>query len=426
MIIFLVTYAIIISEIIPPSIAAFSGGVLMVLAGILNGEDAFHSINLEVIFLLLGMMMIVSIMSETGIFQWAAIKVAQLVRGRPFGLMALLVVVTAVFSAFLDNVTTILLIAPVSIVLTEQLELDPIPYLIAEAMSSNIGGTATLIGDPPNILIGTAAGLSFNDFLINLSPIVLINMVVFIFTIWLIWGRRLKVSRDLRAKIMELDASRSLKDKSLLIKSVTIMGLVIIGFLTHTYIGLEPAIVVMTGALTLIIITKTNPEKLLEKMEWNTLFFFMGLFILVQGVVEVGVLKIIADKTLHLTGGSLPNTSILILWLSGVVSTVVNNIPYTATVIPMIRDELIPSISSLNPDVAPQVIRYALWWALSMGACLGGNGTLVGASANVVAAGIAAKNKTAISFMRFTKYGVFITLESMIIGTAYLWFRYLV
>lgn len=423
--IFVVTYAIIIFEVIPPSIAAFCGGILMILSGILGEEKAFHSINLEVIFLLVGMMIIVHIMSETGIFQWVAITVAQLVRGRPFPLMALLVIVTAVFSAFLDNVTTILLIAPVSIVLTEQLKLDPVPYLIAEVMASNIGGTATLIGDPPNILIGTAANLSFNDFLINLSPVVLINMVVFIATIWLIWGRKLKVSRDLRARIMELDASRSLKDKTLLKKSGGIMGLVIIGFISHSAIGVGPAVVVMLGALSLMIITKKKPEALLEKVEWNTLFFFMGLFILVEGVVEVGLLKIVADKALHLTSGNLEITSVLILWLSGILSGIVDNIPYTATVIPMIKNELIPSLSQINPDIAPEAIRYALWWSLSLGACFGGNGTLVGASANVVAAGIAAKNKTTISFMKFTKYGVLITLESLVIGTAYLWFRYL-
>ena len=423
--IFLVTYAIIIFEIIPPSIAAFCGGLLMVLTGILSEEKAFHSINMEVIFLLVGMMIIVHIMSETGVFQWVAITVAQLVKGRPFGLMALLVIITAVFSAFLDNVTTILLIAPVSIVLTEQLNLDPIPYLISEVMASNIGGTATLIGDPPNILIGSAAHLSFNDFLINLAPVVLINMVVFMATIWLIWGRKLKVSRDLRARIMELDASRSLKDKTLLTKSGIVMGLVILGFVSHSFIGIGPSVVVLLGAFGLMIITKKSPEALLEKVEWNTLFFFMGLFILVEGIVEVGVLKIVANKALHLTGGDLGVTSILILWLSGILSGIVDNIPYTATVIPMIKNELIPSLTQLNPDIAPEVIQYALWWALSLGACFGGNGTLVGASANVVAAGIAAKNKTTISFMRFTKYGVLITLESLLISTAYLWFRYL-
>ncbi|BDU49620.1 ArsB/NhaD family transporter [Haliovirga abyssi] len=423
LIIFLVTYLFIITEWIPASTAAFLGGIAMVGTRVLTQEEAFHSIDLGVIFLLTGMMMIVFVMSETGVFQWVAIKIAQLVKGEPFALMAVLSIVTAVFSAFLDNVTTVLLIAPVSILLAEQLELDAVPFLITEAIASNIGGTATLIGDPPNILIGTAAHISFNDFLIQLGPVILLNLVFLVITLWFLFGKNMHVSRDLKAKIMELDSSRAIKDKKMLKFSLVVMGLVILGFLTHPFTGLEPAVIAMTGGIILIVLSGKHPEEIYKEAEWDTLFFFMGLFMLVDGVVKVGLLKIMADRALALTGGDLGVTSMLILWLSGIASAVVNNIPYTATMIPMIK-EIIPQIAA-HSTVPLKDIGYALWWALALGACLGGNGTLVGASANVVAAGIATKSGKPISFMRFTKYGAIITLESLVVSSVYILIRYI-
>lgn len=430
-IIFLLTFYLIISERIHGAWAALLGGLAMRFFLVIGQEDLIHAIadNLDIIMLLIGMMLIVHIMSETGLFQWVAIRLAQSVKGEPIPLMMLLVVITAVFSAFLDNVTTILLIAPVSILLAEQLELDPIPFLLAEAMASNIGGTATLIGDPPNILIASKSGLTFNEFIVHLSPLVLINLVIFIVTVWFLFGKKLKVTRELKVRIMELDASRSLKNKKLLIQSVSIMSIVLLGFFTHSITHIEPSIIAFGGAIVLTIISKQDPEHVFKTVEWKTLFFFIGLFVLVEGVVKIGAINMIADHALELTKGSLKLTSMLILWMSAIVSAIVDNIPYTATMIPMIGGSggLIEKISQINGNTLQmqETVRYALWWSLSLGACLGGNGTLVGASANVVASGIAAKSGHKISFMKFTKYGVFITLQSLILSSIYIWFRYL-
>lgn len=423
--IFVITFIVIVSEKLPNTLTALFGGLLMVMVGIVEEKKALEAIELDVIFLLVGMMIIVHIMSETGVFQWVAIKIAQLVKGEPFPLLVLLIVITAVFSAFLDNVTTIMLIAPVSMILADQMKLDSIPFIIAEVLASNIGGTATLIGDPPNILIGTAAGISFNEFLVNLGPMVMINLVVLIIVVWFLFGKKLHVSRDLKASIMEIDANRALKEKSILIKSSICMGIVIVGFLTHSLTHIGPSIISLMGAVLLMIIAKQDPEEVFKTVEWKTLFFFIGLFILVEGVVEAGVIKIVADKALEFTNGSLQLTSVFILWLSAVASAIVDNIPYTATLIPMIQDELIPNLTSMNPELSSHTISYALWWSLSMGACLGGNGTLVGASANVVAASIAAKSGQEISFMRFLKYGVLVTFLTVAVGNVYLLIRYL-
>ncbi len=425
--IFLLAYLFIITEKLPNTYSALLGGMLMIAVHILGEKEAFEAIDWEVIFLLMGMMVLVQIISETGVFQWIAIKLAQSVKGEPFPIMLLLVLVTALFSAFLDNVTTVLLIAPVSILLAEQLQLSPIPFLIAEALASNIGGTATMIGDPPNILIGMSAGLSFNEFLMHLTPVILIVLVVFMATLWLLFGKEFHVSRDLKAKIMDLDADRALRDRGLLVKSLLILAAVITGFLTHNATGIGPATIAFGGAVILSIIAKQEPEEVFKPMEWKTLFFFIGLFIMVAGIVKLGVIEIVAEKALQLTHSNLAITSLLVLWLSAIVSAVVDNIPYTATLIPMIGGQggLIESIHLAHPEIAEQTIKYALWWALSLGACLGGNATLVGASANVVVSNIAAKSGKHISFMTFTKYGVIIAFESMLISTAYLWIRYL-
>ena len=426
LIIFILTYVLIISEKLPDAVSAMLGGLAMIMFGVINDKQALDAIELDVVFLLAGMMIVVHIMSETGVFQWVAIKIAKFVKGEPFPLMLLLVLITAVFSALLDNVTTILLIAPVSILLAEQLEIDAIPFLIAEAIASNIGGTATLIGDPPNILIGTAANLSFNDFLFNLGPIVVINLIFLFITFWFMFGRKLRVSRDLKARIMELDTKRALKDEKLLKKSGIIMILILIGFLTHGITHVGPSIISMTGAVVLMAITKKDPEEIFKVVEWKTLFFFIGLFMMVEGVVEIGFIKMMADKALEITKGDLATTSVILLWLSAIASSIVNNIPYTATLIPMLNGDggLITRIAT-NSAYTTEMVKYALWWSLALGTCFGGNATLIGASANVVAAGIAEKSGRKISFMRFTKYGLIIMIQSMILATLYVWFRYL-
>ncbi|TDT69728.1 putative tyrosine transporter P-protein [Hypnocyclicus thermotrophus] len=423
--IFVITFVLIITERIPNTLSALLGGILMVLVGILSEEKAFEAIDLEVIFLLIGMMVIVHIMSETGVFQWIAIKLAQFIKGEPFLLLVLLIWITAIFSAFLDNVTTILLIVPVSIILTEQLKVDPIPFLLMEIFASNIGGAATLIGDPPNILIGTAAKLNFNEFMFNMGPLVIINIILLIIISWFLFGKKMKVSRDLKAKIMDIDPNKALKDKNILWKSALVMFFVILGFVTHTFTHIGIAVIALAGAVILMILINKEPEEVFKTVEWKTLFFFIGLFMLVEGVVEIGIIKILAEKLLEMTKNDVKITSILILWLSGIVSGVIDNIPYTTTLIPMIQKEMIPSIMKSHPELTKKTIEYALWWALSTGACFGGNATIVGASANVVATGIAAKSGRKINFFEFLKYGILITLITIIVSTIYIYVRYL-
>ena len=413
-IIFCLAYILIIFEKFPISVLAMLGAIVMVMTGVLGAEEAFRAIDLNVIFLLVGMMIMVSILAETGLFEWIAIKATQLVKGEPIPLLVLLMLATAVFSAFLDNVTTILLIVPVTIVMLENLKLDTKPFIIGEILASNIGGTATLIGDPPNILIGSEAGFSFNDFIINLGPVIIINLIVTIFLLYFFYCRKLKVSRELKAHIMELSPDRALKDKKLMYQSLVILLLVIAGFVSHEITHIEPSIIALAGAMALILISKKEPEEIFEKVEWPTLFFFMGLFIMVEGLVEVGVIQMLAEATLSLTKGDFQKTALFIGILSSSVSPIIDNIPYTTTMLPLIKN-----LETAFPNVD------ALWWSLALGACLGGNATLIGASANVVAANISKKNGKVISFIEYLKYGLPLTFVTIVIAMIYLNFRYL-
>ena len=413
-IIFCLAYILIIFEKFPISVLAMLGAVIMVMTGVLGAEEAFKAIDLNVIFLLVGMMIMVSILAETGLFEWIAIKATQLVRGEPVPLLILLMLVTAVFSAFLDNVTTILLIVPVTIVMLENLKLDTKPFIIGEILASNIGGTATLIGDPPNILIGSEAGFSFNDFIVNLGPVIIINLIITIFLLYFFYCRKLKVSRELKAHIMELSPDRALKDKKLMYQSLVILLLVIAGFVSHEITHIEPSIIALAGAMALILVSKKEPEEIFEKVEWPTLFFFMGLFIMVEGLVEVGVIQMLAEATLSLTKGDFQKTALFIGILSSSVSPIIDNIPYTTTMLPLIKN-----LETAFPNVD------ALWWSLALGACLGGNATLIGASANVVAANISKKNGKVISFIEYLKYGLPLTFVTIVIAMIYLNFRYL-
>ena len=413
-IIFCLAYILIIFEKFPISVLAMLGAIVMVMTGVLGAEEAFRAIDLNVIFLLVGMMIMVSILAETGLFEWIAIKATQLVKGEPIPLLVLLMLATAVFSAFLDNVTTILLIVPVTIVMLENLKLDTKPFIIGEILASNIGGTATLIGDPPNILIGSEAGFSFNDFIINLGPVIIINLIVTIFLLYFFYCRKLKVSRELKAHIMELSPDRALKDKKLMYQSLVILLLVIAGFVSHEITHIEPSIIALAGAMALILVSKKEPEEIFEKVEWPTLFFFMGLFIMVEGLVEVGVIQMLAEATLSLTKGDFQKTALFIGVLSSSVSPIIDNIPYTTTMLPLIKN-----LETAFPNVD------ALWWSLALGACLGGNATLIGASANVVAANISKKNGKVISFIEYLKYGLPLTFVTIVIAMIYLNFRYL-
>ena len=416
--IFVIAFVIISFEWINKTIIVVFGAVVYIISGILDQHKAFASVDWNVIFLLVGMMIIVGISKESGIFQYIAIKSAKLVKGEPIKILLLLSIITAVISAILDNVTTILIITPVSILIAIELGLSPLPFIISNAIASNIGGTATLIGDPPNILIGSAADFSFMDFIVNLAPAVGMTLVVFAITFFLIFRKKLKVSRELKARIMDFDEKKAITDKTLLIKSLIVIGLTVVGFTIHGVFDLEPATIALGGAVLLMLLSgEHDVDKFFRDVEWGTIFFFIGLFILVEGLVELGIVGFLAEKSLELTKGNVKNTSFLLLWISGVFSAFVDNIPYVATMIPLLKNI---GAKLGDPTIVP------LWWSLSLGACFGGNGTLIGASANVVGAGIAEKSGFKISFLEFTKYGSIMTVLSLGVATLYIMIQFFI
>ncbi len=410
--IFLLTYAFIVSEKIHRTISALLGGLAMILF-VLPQEQAFHSIDWNVIFLLAGMMIIANVLKETGVFQWIALKAVRLGQGDPFRVLILLSLITAFSSALLDNVTTVILIAPVTLFVASTLRVSPIPFLIAEILASNIGGMATLIGDPPNILIGSAANIDFVTFAVNMGPISLIILLAFLGLARLLFKKELTVHKQSSIDIAGLDTSALITDPVLLRKSLIITTAVILGFLLHSALHLEPATIALTGATLLMLWSKTDPHHALRDIEWTTLFFFFGLFITVEAVVEVGLIEIVADAALRLTGGDVTLTSMLLIWFSAFASGIVDNIPYTATMIPIVK------------NLAQAMPAETLWWSLALGADLGGNLTLVGAAANVVVASLADKSGHPISFRRFLGYGVITTVMSLTLASGYVWLRYL-
>ncbi|MFD2371812.1 SLC13 family permease [Brevibacillus sp. GCM10020057] len=416
--IFLVTYAFIISEKLHRTIVAMSGGILMVLFGIVTQEQALHHIDFNTLGLLIGMMILVTITAQTGIFKYVAIRAAKAAKGKPIRILVYLSIITAVASAFLDNVTTVLLIVPVTFSIARQLQLNPIPFLISEIISSNAGGTATLIGDPPNIMIGSAVPeLDFMAFLLNLTPVIIIIMAVTILCFVFIYRKHLVTSPELSAKIMELNERDEITDVVLLKKSLTVMALTIIGFMLHGALHLETATIALTGAFLLLLLTGEHYlEDAISKVEWNSIFFFIGLFVLVSGLVETGTIAKLAAEAIKLTGGESLHTSLLILWLSAIASAFVDNIPFVATMIPMIKEMGALGITNLEP----------LWWSLALGACLGGNGTLIGASANVIVAGLAAKEGYNISFTGFLKLAFPLMTLSIVISHLYVYLRYFI
>jgi len=410
--IFLLTYAFIVSEKIHRTISALLGGLAMILF-VIPQENAFHSIDWNVIFLLAGMMVIANVLKETGLFQWIALQAVRLGKGDPFRVLVILSLITAITSALLDNVTIVVLIAPVTLFVASTLRVSPVPFLIAEILASNIGGMATLVGDPPNILIGSATGLDFVTFAANMGPISVIIMIVFIGMARPLFQKDLTVLDQENVDIAELDASALITDPVLLRKSLIVMSGVIVGFLMHGALHLEPATIALIGATLLMLWGKTDPHYALRDIEWTTLFFFFGLFIMVEALVEVGLIDIVADAALRLTDGNLQLTSILLIWFSAITSGIVDNIPYTATMIPIVE--------SLSQAMAAE----PLWWSLALGACLGGNLTIVGAAANVVVVSLAEKSGHPISFMHFFRYGAIVTGMSLILASGYVWLRYL-
>ncbi|MTV49564.1 hypothetical protein GJ688_11310 [Heliobacillus mobilis] len=413
--IFLLTYAFIISEKIHRMVVAMLGAVVFLLLGIMSQEDAIHAIDFNTLGLLIGMMIIVGITRRTGVFEFIAVKAAKVAKGDPLRILVLLSLITAFASAFLDNVTTVLLVVPVTFSIAQEMDVNPMPFLISEILASNIGGTATLIGDPPNIMIGSATGLSFNDFILNLTLPIVIILIVTVMILRRLYRDDLVADEERKARVMAFDEREQIKDWALLKKSLLVLALTILGFILHGLLNLESATIALAGAILLLAITREEPEDILLHVEWPTIFFFVGLFVLVGGLEHLGVIRWIAQEGLKLTGGLLGPTAMFVLWISAIASAFVDNIPFVATMIPMIKAMGEMSGMDLNP----------LWWSLALGACLGGNGTLIGASANVIVAGLAEKNGFPISFMGFMKVAFPLMLVSIVISTIYVGVRYL-
>ncbi len=413
--IFILTYITIVSEKIHRTVIAIFGAGLMILFHVLSQVEAFDKIDFNTLGLLIGMMIIVIVIRRTGLFQYLAIKSAKLAKGDPVKILIYFSILTAVASALLDNVTTILLIVPVTLVICDTLELNPIPFVISEIMSSNIGGAATLIGDPPNIMIGGETGLNFDDFIINLLPLMIIVFIVTIIILRIIYRKSLVTTEERKREMLSFDEHKAITDYKLLKKSLIILGLTITGFAFSELIEVPSASIAMFGAASLLLISKIEPEEIFEKIEWTTIFFFAGLFILVGSLESIGVIEFIAEKMLDITGGSIPVLTMIVLWMSAFLSSFLDNIPYVATMVPLIK-----TISE-----GASVGYEPVWWALSIGACLGGTGTIIGASANVVARGIVEKNGYKMSFIGYFKIAYPIMILSIIISTIYIIIFYL-
>ena len=425
-ILFILTYVVIMTERINRAIVSLLAAGLMIFGGVLNQEAAVRGIDFNTIGLLIGMMVIVAITRQSGVFQYVAIWSAKKVNASPWGILAMLSVVTAVVSAFLDNVTTVLLIVPVALLITEELKVKAYPYLFSMIVFSNIGGTATLIGDPPNIMIGSAVNLTFNDFVVNLAPVIIVVMAATLVPVYLIWGRHLKSAAEDRQRVMDFNEREAITDPALLKKCLAVIGVVVLSFIFARFLGLEAATIGLFGAAALLLLQcwphdADEQSKLVThaftETEWITIFFFVGLFIVVHGLDSTGLLKLLADHLLALTGGDLNATTMTILWSSAVLSAFVDNIPFVATMIPLIK--------AMAPTFGGPEGLMPLWWALSLGACLGGNGTLIGASANLVVAGFAERAGQPIRFVPFLLTAFPMMLMSVAICTVYLYWRYL-
>jgi len=417
-VIFGLTYLVIVSERIHKTAAALVGGLAMVLFRVINQDEAFAAIDFNVVFLLVGMMVIANITGQTGAFQWLAIRSAKLARGNAAAVLILLSAITAVASALLDNVTTVVLMAPLTLFVARTMELNPVQFLIAQIMASNIGGTATLIGDPPNILIGSAADLSFVNFLTNLGPFVLLILVVFLIAFYFLFRNDLTVDPEVRQRVMALDEAEVLTDRGLLRVCLLVLAGTVAGFVVAGPAGYEPATVALLGASLLLIAGRQHPHEALREVEWQTIFFFVGLFMVVGGVEQAGLLEKIGRRLTEASGNNLTAATMLVLWASTLLSGIVDNIPYTAATIPVVRE--------LGRGVgAPEGAGNPLWWALALGAGLGGNLTIVGASANVYVINVAERAGYKISFLSFLAYGAVVTLSATALATGYLWLRYL-
>ena len=421
-VVFLGAYVLIATERVPKTVTALTGAAIVVALGVTSSEDVFYShdtgIDWDVIFLLLGMMIIVGILRRTGVFEFVAIWAAKRAKGSPLRVMVLLVLITAIASAFLDNVTTVLLIAPVTLLVCERLNVSPVPYLIAEVLASNIGGAATLIGDPPNIIIASRSGLSFNDFLLNMAPMALIALAALVVMLPMLFRGSFDADPERVADVMALDEREAITDRRLLIICAVVLAGVFFGFIAHTTLHIEPSIIALLGAGLLILLSRTKPRDFMAAVEWETLLFFVGLFVMVGALVKTGVIAKLAAGAATATGGDPLVATMLILFVSALLSGVVDNIPYTAAMSPIVAE--------LAAGVPDPTQADALWWSLAIGADFGGNLTAIGASANVVVLGIAARSGTPISFWQFTRKGAIVTVVTIVLGAFYLWLRYFV
>ena len=424
-IILVVVYAVIIAEKVNRAIVALLGIGLMIVSGVLTQEEALKGVDFNTIGLLTGMMILVSISRRSGMFQYMAVWSAKKANASPAGILVLLSVCTAVLSALLDNVTTVLLVVPVTLAITKELEVPPYPFLFAEIFASNIGGTATLIGDPPNILIGSLAGLSFNAFVFHLAPVIIVVMAAQALMTHLVWGKAMRAAPEARARVMAMREVEAIEDWLLLKQSIVVLLLVIVGFILARPLHLEPATIAMLGAAVLMLLdnwahhaekASENVHKTFTDVEWITIFFFFGLFVVVHGVEVGGLLQLLANKLVEATGGEMAKTGYAILWASAILSAIVDNIPFVATMIPLIK--------SMAPAFGGAEKIEPLWWCLSLGACLGGNGTLIGASANLTVAGISERNGIPFRFMTYTLYAFPMMLVSVAISHVYVWLRY--
>lgn len=426
-IIFLITYILIASEKVDKTVAAVLGAGAVIMLHQIHYDEALHLVDLNVIFLLIGMMIIVAVLSSTGLFEWIAITLARAAKGQGLPIIILLLLATALLSAFLDNVTTIILIAPITILLAQILEIEAVPILIMEAIFSNIGGTATLVGDPPNIIIGSQTDLTFNDFLLNLAPVALVIILASVIITILMMNRSARTTERARERIIKSKPELAIIDPNLLKKGLLILGLVFAGFFCGRLLDIEPGIVALSGALLMILVCRVDLHQALEHVEWNTILFFIGLFMLIGALEVNGVFESLGEHVLHLCRGNLLLTAITILWFSAIASSIVDNIPLVIAMIPLVKSIIPTFAAQLTLTVPEQIhtqISEPLFWALALGACLGGNGSLVGASANVVVAQIASRNRYKITFWQFTRYGFPFMLMSLVLSSIYLWLRY--
>lgn len=413
--VFVLVMAVIISEKLHRSAVALAGGIVLILSGVISFDEGIEAIDFGTLGVLLGMMLFVAVVKESGLFEYMAIKAAKITKGDPWRIMIAFMIVTAILSAFLDNVTTVLLVGPMTITICQMLKANPVPFLITEILSSNIGGTATLIGDPPNIMIGSAAHLSFLDFVLMDAPVVVIIMAVTILCFRFIYGKKLTLTDEAKTEILALDERKAIKDQKLFKKSLVMIVFVVLGFMLHGVIGLESSEIALAAGIMMVIIGGTSVEDAIHHVEWPTLLFFIGLFVVVGALETTGVITMLANLIIEATAGKLILTMIVILWVSALLSAVLDNIPFVATMIPLVL-----TMEANGIDVTP------LWWAISLGACLGGNGTLIGASANVVLSGISNRQGYPITFIDFLKIGMPMMLLSVIIASGYLLLRFAV